>query len=171
MNFLINAHGESLNNRYRVLADDEPALESEDVAVSLSRWQLESAALSLRRGRTGLSLDNTVDVLALSKEVLALPLIVINFPSFGDGRAYSQARLLRERCGYTGAIRATGAAVVGDQLIMLKRCGVSEFLLRSDQNLQQMQAKLRGQMHEMYQPDVSLISESVLFKRRTAADF
>ena len=53
-------------------------------------------------------------------------LIVLNFPKFTDGRAYSQARLLRERLGYTGELRATGRCYI-DQLPFMLRCGFDSF--------------------------------------------
>jgi uncharacterized protein (DUF934 family) len=53
---------------------------------------------------------------------------VLHFPKFTDGRAYSQARLLRERLKYTGEIRATGQ-VLPDQLNFMRRCGFDAFVL------------------------------------------
>ena len=54
--------------------------------------------------------------------------IELNFPSFTDGRAYSQARTLRKR-GFTGDLRATGDVLV-DQLFLMKRCGFTSFQLK-----------------------------------------
>ena len=73
-----------------------------------------------------LALANTDDVLALGGKLAGVELIVLQFPKFTDGRAYSQARLLRERLGYAGGLRATGAVFL-DQLPFLLRCGF-EFL-------------------------------------------
>lgn len=78
-----------------------------------------------------LTLANTDDVLQLGDRLAAARLVVLNFPKFTDGRAYSQARLLRERLGYKGGLRATGA-VLRDQLPFLLRCGFDSF--ESDQN-------------------------------------
>ncbi|MCA0301862.1 MAG: DUF934 domain-containing protein [Proteobacteria bacterium] len=72
------------------------------------------------------ALANTDDVEALAERVGALRLVVLHFPKFNDGRAYSQARLLRERLGYTGELRATGG-VLQDQLPFLLRCGFDSF--------------------------------------------
>jgi uncharacterized protein (DUF934 family) len=76
------------------------------------------------------TLANTDPVESLAPEIERLQLIVLNFPKFTDGRAYSQARLLRERLGYRGELRATGA-VLRDQLPFLLRCGFDSF--ESDQ--------------------------------------
>ena len=55
-----------------------------------------------------------------------MKLIILDFPKFTDGRAYTQARLLRERLGYTGELRASGAVFI-DQLPFLLRCGFDSF--------------------------------------------
>ena len=73
-----------------------------------------------------LTLANTDDVLALGERLAGVKLVVLHFPKFTDGRAYSQARLLRERLGYTGGLRATGAVLL-DQLPFLLRCGFDSF--------------------------------------------
>ena len=60
--------------------------------------------------------------------------IELQFPKFTDGRAYSQAFLLRRRLGFTGDIRATGDVLV-DQLAQMQRTGFSSAVLRDDQDL------------------------------------
>jgi uncharacterized protein (DUF934 family) len=60
-------------------------------------------------------------------------LIAVRFPKFGDGRGYSIARLLRERYGYRGELRAVGD-VLRDQLLFMKRSGFDSFSLREDQD-------------------------------------
>ena len=77
-----------------------------------------------------LTLANTADVALLGAEIERLNLIVLQFPKFTDGRAYSQARLLRSRLGYRGELRATGAVFL-DQLPFLLRVGFDAF--ESDQ--------------------------------------
>ena len=68
-----------------------------------------------------LVLPNTEDVLKLGDRLDGVRLIILDFPKFTDGRAYTQARLLRERLGYTGELRASGAVLI-DQLPFLLRC-------------------------------------------------
>ena len=60
--------------------------------------------------------------------------IDLHFPKFTDGRAYSQAFLLRRRLGFTGEIRATGDVLI-DQLVQMERTGFDVAVLREDQNL------------------------------------
>ena len=69
------------------------------------------------------------DTVAALKEA---PLIAVDFPKFTDGRGYSLARVLRERHGYTGEIRAVGDVLI-DQLFWMSRCGINAFSLREDQ--------------------------------------
>lgn len=68
----------------------------------------------------------------LADELTQAPLIAIDFPKFTDGRGYSVARLLRERYGYQGEIRAIGDVLV-DQLFFMSRCGFDGLSLREDQ--------------------------------------
>ncbi|MDB5896940.1 MAG: hypothetical protein JWP22_3982 [Ramlibacter sp.] len=73
-------------------------------------------------------------VLANDADVLEAPLegvdrVELNFPKFTDGRAFTQARLLRQRRGYTGDIRATGDVLI-DQLVQMYRVGFSSAVLK-----------------------------------------
>ena len=97
-----------------------------------------------------LTLANTDDVLQLGARMEGVKLIVLNFPKFTDGRAYSQARLLRERLGYRGGLRATGAVLL-DQLPFMLRCGFDSF--ESDQKgFEEALAKARTLFSVVYQP-------------------
>ncbi|MBX3660129.1 MAG: DUF934 domain-containing protein [Ramlibacter sp.] len=58
----------------------------------------------------------------------------LHFPRFSDGRAFSQAVMLRRRLGFTGEIRATGDVLV-DQLVQMQRTGFTSAVLRADQDL------------------------------------
>lgn len=75
----------------------------------------------------------------------------LHFPAFTDGRAYSQAYLLRRRLGFQGDIRATGD-VLADQLPLMARSGFTEALLRADQDLASAQRQL-SRFPEYYQGD------------------
>jgi uncharacterized protein (DUF934 family) len=82
---------------------------------------------------TGIELPNTADALALEADLPRLSLLVLGFPKWTDGRAYSQARLLRGRLRYAGELRATGD-VVADMLPLLQRTGFSSVQLRAGQS-------------------------------------
>ena len=79
-----------------------------------------------------LSLANDAD--PMQQSLLGVNTIELHFPKFTDGRAFSQALMLRRRCGFQGDIRATGDVLV-DQLSQMQRCGFSSAVLRADQDL------------------------------------
>ncbi len=88
--------------------------------------------------------ENTVE-LANTEDPRTLDLngvtrIDLNFPKFTDGRAYSQAFLLRRRLGFTGELRATGDVLI-DQLVQMERTGFDVAVLRADQNVDFAQAQ------------------------------
>ncbi len=96
------------------------------------------------------SLSNTDPVEDLAPHVGRLRLIVLQFPKFSDGRAYSQARLLRGRLGYTGELRASGN-VLQDQALFMLRCGFDSF--ESEQaGFGEALAKARSLFSVVYQP-------------------
>jgi uncharacterized protein (DUF934 family) len=80
-----------------------------------------------------LTLANSEDVLQHADAVHAHRVVVLQFPKWTDGRAYSQAVLLRSRLGFRGEIRAVGEVLV-DMLPLLQRCGFDAVQLRADQS-------------------------------------
>ena len=166
MSALLNRQGAVLADAYTLLADDAVLPASGAVTVSLARWQAEAAVLATRSAPVAVKLHNTVDVLTLAADVRARPMLVLDFPAFGDGRGYSQARRLRDRDLYKGAIRATGAAVVADQLAMMTRCGIDEFALREDQPLAVCQAALASESRPLPYQTAQDRSSAVFDARR-----
>lgn len=77
--------------------------------------------------------------------------VVLQFPAFTDGRAFSQAFLLRRRLGFTGQIRAVGDVLI-DQLQQMQRSGFTQAVLRADQNLEHGRTLL-AQYETFYQGD------------------
>ena len=106
-----------------------------DVIVPLALWQAQRAQLLTRAGRLGVRLEPQEDPAAIAEEVGLFGVIAVNFPKFGDGRGYSTARLLRERYGYKGELRAIGD-VLRDHLSFMAGCGFDAFALRDDQDPQ-----------------------------------
>ncbi len=86
-----------------------------------------------------LSLANDAD--PREADLGGIAVIELHFPKFNDGRAFSQAFLLRRRLGFTGEIRATGDVLI-DQLVQMQRSGFTQAVLRADQNLAHGQALL-----------------------------
>lgn len=109
-----------------------------------------------------LRLEPKDDPAAIADRLAGAARVEVNFPKFGDGRGYSIARLLRERYGYKGELRAVGA-VTRDNLQFLEQCGFDAFLLREDQDPQEALAAF-GDFSETYQGTVP--QPQPLFRRR-----
>ncbi|MER2526594.1 MAG: DUF934 domain-containing protein [Candidatus Competibacter denitrificans] len=131
-------------------AADEGDLPAGPVIVSLVRWQRERDTLLKRQEPVGVRLPNTANVADLVQDLPSLAIVALEFPKFSDGRAYSQARLLRERYGYRGEIRAVGD-VLRDQLFFMARSGFDAFALRSDRDLEDALQAFQ-EFTETYQP-------------------
>ncbi|MGH8530221.1 MAG: DUF934 domain-containing protein [Nevskiales bacterium] len=116
------------------LADDAPLSAEGDVTVSLGRWQNEAESLRAHTGKVGVRVPNTLDIEEITLSITDRPLICLEFPAFGDGRAFTQARLLRERLGYRGELRAVGD-VARDQLFYMQRCGFDSYEPRADKDI------------------------------------
>lgn len=100
----------------------------------------------------GVSLPNDTDIETLADDLPRLALIALQFPQWTDGRAYSQARLLRSRLRFGGEVRATGEVLV-DMLPLLQRTGFDAVCLRADQSLDAAQRALAF-FSDHYQGDV-----------------
>ena len=98
-------HGALQPNNWRFVGDDAAIPAEEPVTVSLKRWQAESETLRGRNTPIGVRLKNDEQALALGDDVHRLSLIEVEFPKFTDGRAFSQARILRDKLGYKGELR------------------------------------------------------------------
>ena len=151
MSILLTLDGSEGPDAFTPVGVDDALPAAGPVAIPFARWERDRDTLRARNTPFGIRLPNTVDVESLDDAVLEAALLILEFPSFGDGRAYSQARLLRDARGYRGELRATGAAVVRDQLQGMVRCGIDRFELRADQSLELCRAALR-EFTIAYQP-------------------
>ncbi|MNB55964.1 hypothetical protein D3C87_889960 [compost metagenome] len=102
------------------------------------------------------------EVESLVPWLASLPLIALDFPNFRDGRAYSQAYLLRSRFGWAGELRAIGD-VLRDQLSHMRQCGFDSFAVREDKSAEDALKGLAG-MSVLY--GRSVIEPRPLFRRR-----
>ena len=135
-----------------------------DVIVPLAQWLQQRDALLARKGRTAVWLDAHEGAETIAADLPKLPLIALNFPKFGDGRSLSTARLLRERYGYKGELRAIGD-VFRDLVLGMHRCGIDSFALRDDQDIDDT-IKALEELPIAYQASVD--QPLPLFRRRTA---
>lgn len=107
------------------VADDEN-LPQGDVIVSLTRFQTEGDRL-LSEGRSvGVRIEPAEEVEALAYDLPRIAVVAVAFPKYRDGRGYTAARLLRDRYGFKGEIRAVGE-VLREQAGLMARVGVDAF--------------------------------------------
>ncbi|TAK47513.1 MAG: DUF934 domain-containing protein [Xanthobacteraceae bacterium] len=118
--------GTIVADEFIALADDAPAPDKGAVIVSAARFIAEPEVWLGRAAPLGVAWPNDRDVTELVPYLSRLALIALVFPKFRDGRAYTQARLLRERHGYRGQLRATGQ-VLRDQFLFMQRAGFDAF--------------------------------------------
>ena len=110
------------------VAEDAPLPKGAAVIVTLERWQADRASLLAHDGRLGIRLKSDQMAETIADALSHFDLVALEFPLFKDGRAYSTARILRERYGFSGELRAVGN-VLRDQLFFMLRCGFDTFEL------------------------------------------
>jgi uncharacterized protein (DUF934 family) len=125
---LIRQHQVVTDDNWIFLADDAELPAQGNVVVGLKRLLADSAALSARAGKLGVRVDPEDEINEAKQALDKVELVALSFPKFGDGRAYSKARLFRDRFGYKGELRAVGE-VLADQLQYMLRCGFDAFQL------------------------------------------
>ena len=142
-------------DRWHVLGgeDGPPVSINADPYLLLDLSQWHAARAQWPAGvPVGLKLGNDNDVEDIADDLGRFALVVLHFPKWVDGRAYSQARLLRSRYRFPGEVRATGEVLV-DMLPLLARTGFDAVVLRSDQSVDAAERAL-GFFPGHYQGDV-----------------
>jgi len=157
--------GAIVDNSWQLLAKPQGEETSDvpagPVIVPLSVWLEQRDTLS-QRNDIGVWLDSDNAAEELGADAAQLPLVAVNFPVFMDGRGFSLGRLLRERFGFTGELRAIGN-FMRDQLFYLKRCGFNAFDCNDDIDQEAALASL-GDFSESYQAAAD--QPVPLFRRR-----
>lgn len=108
--------------------DEDPAGIGRALILPFARWQAERDRWWLWAGRLGVRIAPADRVESLARDLARLALIAVEFTGPSEGRGYSQARVLRDRLGFVGEIRAVGYVKL-DQLFFLSRCGFDAFEL------------------------------------------
>ena len=114
--------GKLIDDPWSHIADEVAIPASGQVIVGLKRWREERDILIKRKDPVGVRLQSDHTAGDVADDLEHLGVVALAFPVFKDGRAYSNARRLRERHGYTGEIRAIGN-VLRDQYLFMLRCG------------------------------------------------
>lgn len=143
-------HGALQPNNWRFVGDDAAIPVDEPATVSLKRWQAEGETLRGRNAPVGVRLKNDESALLLGADVHHLAVVEVEFPKFTDGRAFSQARILRDKLGYKGEVRAFGN-VLRDQYFYMTRCGIDAVELPEGKSVEGYLAALK-EFTAWYQP-------------------
>lgn len=142
--------GEVVADPFVHVADDEALPASGAIIVSLERWQNEREALLARADAVGVRFASDQSPTAVQADLEHIAVCALDFPAFTDGRAYSYARLLRERFGYAGEVRAIGNVLL-EQLHFMGRSGFDAFEVASEDAAEQWKIA-EADMGVFYQP-------------------
>ena len=123
--------GRIVADQYMRVLDDAPIPDGVPVIVPAARFLADVEEILRREAPTGVLWPNNRRIAELAPHLDRLALVALEFPSFKDGRAYSQARVLREQFGFHGEMRATGN-VLRDQFLFLLRAGFDAFEVVKD---------------------------------------
>ena len=124
-------NGKIATDTFVHVADDAELPDDGAILVSAARFLENPEAILRRPGKSGVIWPNNRDVDDLVPYLDRLAVVGLVFPTFRDGRAYSQARLLRERHGFKGELRATGQ-VLRDQFMFMLRAGFDAFEVKKE---------------------------------------
>ena len=136
------------DDRFTTVADDE-APPPGDIIVSFTRFQSEGDALLAQSRTVGVRLTAEESVDDLAYDLPRIGVVALEFPKYRDGRAYTGARLLRERYHFAGEIRAVGD-VLREQAPFMVRCGFDGFE-PADGSSPQQWADAAGRYRHVYQ--------------------
>ena len=128
-------NGKIATDTFVHVADDADLPDDGAILVSAARFLENPEAILRRPGKSGVIWPNNRDVDDLVPYLDRLAVVGLVFPTFRDGRAYSQARLLRERHGFKGELRATGQ-VLRDQFMFMLRAGFDAFEVKKEADAQ-----------------------------------
>jgi uncharacterized protein (DUF934 family) len=155
--------GSIVDDPWTPVADDAPIPESGAAIVSLNRWLGDIDALKARSAPLGLRLEAGESPEEIADEARHFDVIILNFPAFKDGRAYSYARMLRQTFGYKNELRATGE-VLRSQLLFMHRVGFDAFEV-DDRITPAVLAHELSRLTEKYQPSADN-GETIIDKRQ-----
>jgi phosphoadenosine phosphosulfate reductase len=114
------------DDKWAFLADDASAPDGDPIVVTLRRWLAQSETLASRNAPVGVAVEAGADAQAHLADLAGRPLIALEFAKFADGRAFSYARLLRDRHAFRGELRAIGDVLI-DEIPLMLRCGFDSF--------------------------------------------
>jgi uncharacterized protein (DUF934 family) len=142
--------GKFIDDPFFFVPDGKAYPDERGVIVTLARFQGERDTLFAHRSLVGVRLASNENPAVLKDDLHRLAVVVLEFPKFRDGRAFSWARMLRTRFAYKGEIRATGDFLF-DQIAFMARTGFDAFEVRQDFRLEDFHRAI-GEISHPYQP-------------------
>lgn len=159
--------GKTSEDIYTDVSSAEALPASGAIIVSVEQWQSQRDALIARTEPLGIVLRSDEKPELISADLAHFDLIALEFPAFRDGRAYSYARLLRERYDYTGELRAVGD-VLCEQLHFMHRVGFNSFAVPSDDAMEEWEV-VAADMTVWYQPTEDGRATAIQHRHNTAS--
>lgn len=129
------------------------AIDEAPTIVSKTRWLAERGNLRARNTPLGLQLEPGEGLEDVTDDIARFSLIALNFPKYSDGRAFSTATLLREKCGYRGELRAVGN-VLNDQIPLMLRVGFDSLEVTHEPTRRALESRQLAEVKLYYQPSV-----------------
>ncbi len=142
--------GKLIDDPWTHLPDEVAIPASGPVIVGLKRWREERDSLLKRKEPVGVRLQSDHTAGDVAEDLDSLGLVALAFPVYRDGRAYTNARRLRERHGYKGEVRAIGN-VLRDQYMFMLRCGFDALEVKEGETEQDWQTATSA-ITDVYQP-------------------
>lgn len=153
-----------ISDDFLTLGEEDAVPPSGDVLIPAARFLAGADAFLAREGKVGVIWPNSRDIEELAPYLQRIAAVALVFPTFRDGRAYSQARILRERYGYKGEVRATGQ-VLRDQFVFMLRAGFDAFAVKKETDAEAF-AGVARRYSVFYQPTGD--GRPTAFRRRMA---
>ena len=132
------------------VSNNESIPASGALIVSVAQWQEQRDALAARKDQLGIILRSDEKPELIAADIEHFAVVALDFPAFGDGRAYSSARLLRDRYQYSGELRAVGDVLL-EQLHFMNRVGFDAYEIASEHALKDWEIAA-GDVSVWYQP-------------------
>jgi uncharacterized protein (DUF934 family) len=153
-----------VNDEYVKVGPEDEIPEGGAILLPADRFLADPAGILSRQGPVGVIWPNNRDLDELVPHLPKISVVALVFPTFRDGRAYTQARLLRERHAYRGELRATGQ-VLRDQFIFMLRAGFDAFDVIKESDAEAF-ATVAKRYSVFYQPTAE--TPITAFRRRLA---
>lgn len=128
-----------VDDEWTFVADGDPLPATGGAIVSLKRWLAERDALEGRNAPVGVSVEAGAEAQEHLQDLASRPMVALGFAKFGDGRAFSYARLLRDRYRFKGELRAVGDVLI-DAIPLMLRCGFDSFAVTNEPTLRALES-------------------------------